>query len=210
MNHFASKILVVAVAALLWTLTQVQIEGQEALEATVRFVHVPAGMAVDPDQIPTATVIVEGPHYRIRRLRSEGLEVEIDCARISSAGLRTATISAASLHLPQQIRLVRAVPSQLRFQLDRTETREVEVTPRFTGSPALGYRVAGYTVDPPQLKISGPEDRVRLMETVETDPIALDGLVGPRSFRTSAWVADPYVRFVDDPTVDVHVRLHSD
>jgi hypothetical protein len=117
------------------------------------------------------------------------------------------TVSEQSLELPRQVKMIRALPSQLRFTLDRLETREVAVNPHFEGSPEPGHALEGYSIDPPRLRVSGPAQRVRLVEAVDTDPIRLDGLIGPRTFSASAFLADPYASFEDSPVVLVHVRI---
>ena len=58
--------------------------------------------------------------------------------------------------LPSGVSLVRALPSQLRFDFERPAQRAVPVTVRFTGALEGGLRVAGFDVEPKELTVTGP------------------------------------------------------
>ena len=104
---------------------------------------------------------------------------------------------------------MRAVPSQLRLQLEARVRRELPVQPIFIGVAANGYSLDSYSVDPPHLTVVGPESRVNTLGLVTTDRIDLSGVIGARTFHTAAWVSDPYVRFEDVSQVAVHVQMSS-
>ena len=118
-------------------------------------------------------------------------------------------VTGRTLGLPPGVSLVKSIPSQLRFSLEESQTREVEVTPSFSGGYQEGYVIEGYWVEPQTLMVAGPAERVALVEQVGTDPIDLTGVIGSRSFRTTAFLSDPYLRFVDDATVSVEVRMRK-
>jgi YbbR domain-containing protein len=105
------------------------------------------------------------------------------------------------------VELVKAVPSQLRFSLEKSASREVEVQPVFVGAYEPGYSVASASVDPPTLVVTGPQQRVNLIDRVTTDPIDISEVIGNRSFRVTAYVPDPYLRFEGNPEVTVEVRM---
>jgi YbbR-like protein len=62
---------------------------------------------------------------------------------------------------------------------------------------------------PDRIRIVGPESRVLQVQTAETDPIDLGGVVGDREFETSVFVADPLVRIDSEPLVRVKVTLEK-
>jgi YbbR domain-containing protein len=106
------------------------------------------------------------------------------------------------------IRLVRAIPSQVRIQFDRhADPRSVPVTVRFEGAGQNGYEVAHYDVSPRNLRIVGPEGHVRRVTAAATDPVDVSGVVGPSEFRVNAYITDPYVRFLDTPLITVTVTM---
>ena len=107
------------------------------------------------------------------------------------------------------MRLVRAIPSQVRLVFERRVTREVRVLPRFTGVYAEGYEIASYAVEPPAVRVVGPESRINLVDYVTTDPIDVSRLIGSASYPRNAYLDDPHLRFENLKTVRVHVEMRK-
>ncbi len=207
MKRLAPKLFAILVAALLWAAVNLEQSGLESLEARIRYRNMPAEMELNPDLADALTVVVRGPHRRIEQLRRNGLALEIDCDRMQAADERTITVTAATLSLPRGLELVKAVPSQIRVALEPTASREIDIVPRFSGDREPGYMLESYWVDPPRLRVTGPAARLALLDAVATDPIDLSGLVGAHSFQTTAYLADPYLRFESEPLVVVDIRM---
>ena len=74
------------------------------------------------------------------------------------------------------MRLVRAIPSEARFEFERRRERMVDVLPRFEGDGTNGYRVAQFTVEPKQFA----EKKVAIHE--QTQPLYIEGYHRP-SYR---------------------------
>ena len=122
-------------------------------------------------------------------------------------GERTFTIGENDVRLPRGIRLVRAIPSQLRFDFERRQYRSVPVQVRFAAQPQPGYEVAYSEVSAATLQIVGPESRVNRTRYVVTDPIDVSNVVGTAEFHVNAFVDDPHVRFTRPPQVKVKVHI---
>ncbi len=208
-TNFGQKLFAVAAAVALWWSYGAARSGEEAIEASVRFVNSPAGLEINPDQIPAVTAVLRGPQSSLRRLRNNGLSLLVDCTDVYGPGQHTANIDARALQLPGDVELVKATPSQFRFLLETSAVKEVEIAPQFVGEMQPGYVLANYVVQPRTLRVRGPEHRIALIEAVQTDPIDLQGQVGDRSYSTTAFLSDPYLRFVDDPHVTVYVVIHK-
>jgi YbbR domain-containing protein len=207
--NWGSKLFALAAATALWWSFGAARSGEEALEATVRFVNTPDNLEVNPDQIPSVTAILRGPRTTLQRLRDQGLALLVDSSDIYGPGQHTANINRESLRLPSDVEFVKATPSQFRFLMETSAIKEVEVVPQFVGEMQPGYALGNYVVQPRTLRIRGPEDRVSLVEAVQTDPIDLRGEVGDRSYSTTGFVSDPYLRFVDSPEVTVYVTIRK-
>ena len=67
---------------------------------------------------------------------------------------------------------------------------DVKVEVRFSGRPQAGYHLAHYDVTPSTLTILGPESRIKLIDTAQTDPIDLSGVVASSEFRVNTFVDD--------------------
>ncbi len=208
-NTLAVRLFSLAAAVLIWIAFSAGSSGQEAFDAAVRFEQVPAGMEINPDQASRLTVLLRGPAQRLADLRAAGVVLRVDCSDVYSEYEKTVNVTNDLLGLPPGVSLVKSIPSQLRFSLEESQTRQVEVTPSFSGGYQEGYVLEGFWVEPQTLTIVGPAERVALVEQVGTDPIDLTGVIGGRSFQTTAFLSDPYLRFVDSAAVAVEVRMRK-
>lgn len=205
--NLGAKTLAFIAATIAWTSVSLEPRIEAAVEAAVRYTNVSPGLELNPDQADRVTLIVDGPRSRMRRLPQAGLAVEVDLSRLNEPGERTFEVAGSGLNLPEGVRLIRAVPSQLRLSLEARAEREVAVHANLRGSPLGGRVLAAATVTPATLKIAGPATRVSFVEDVTTDPIDLSQVSESRSFETTAQLPDPYLRFPDGPTVTVRVVI---
>jgi len=111
--------------------------------------------------------------------------------------------------LPLGVRLIRAVPGQLRVEFERRASSEVPVQVRFSGPPPHGFHMQRHQVDPVRLTILGPQSRVRQVEFAETDPVEVPAKAGETEIRVNAFVREPQVRFATPPLVRVKVVLEA-
>lgn len=203
------KTAAVAGSILLWASFAGQPVSDATFEARVQYVNVPENLELNPDQADRVTAILRGPVSQLNQLRNEQVHLEADFSDVYGPGEKTLTVADMNLGLPEDVHLVKAVPSQLRFTLEAQGRREVEIQPQFVGTYDREYVLASVQLDPPELTIIGPESRISLVDVVTTDPIDLTDVVGGRSFRVAAYLPDPYLRFAQDPTVTVEVKMRK-
>jgi YbbR domain-containing protein len=196
-------------AILLWVSFAGQSLRDATFEARLHYVNVPEDLELNPDQADRVTVILRGPASKLNELRRDQVGVAADFSGVYGPGEKTLTVAEMNLGLPDGVRLIKAVPSQLRFTLEAQARREVEIQPQFVGTYEREYALALVRLDPPRLVVVGPESRIALVDVVSTDPIDLTEVVGGRSFRVTAYLPDPYLRFDADPTVTVEVQMRK-
>jgi YbbR domain-containing protein len=68
-----------------------------------------------------------------------------------------------------------------------------------------GYRILKQEVYPEVLRVVGPQSRVEELQSAETDPIDLSGVLNEAELRVNTFVADGQVR-IEGPSV-VRVRV---
>ncbi len=203
------KVAAVLGAIALWSSFAGESMRDASFEAHIDYVNIPEHLELNPDQAERVTVILRGPRSLLQGLRAGEVAVRADFADIYGPGEKTLTITEPTLGLPDGVHLVKAVPSQLRFTLEAQAEREVTIQPQFVGSYEREYALASVRLDPRTLMVVGPESRVALIDVVSTDPIDLSEVVGGRSFRVTAYLPDPYVRFNQDPSVNVEVQMRK-
>lgn len=196
-------------AIVLWSSFAGEPRSDASFEAHVDYVNVPEQLELNPDQAERVTVMLRGPRSLLQDLRGRQVAVQADFSDVYGPGQKTLNVAELNLGLPDGVHLVKAVPSQLRFTLEAQARREVEIQPQFVGSYEKEYALAAVRLDPRTLVVVGPESRVALIDVVSTDPIDLTDVVGGRSFRVTAYLPDPYIRFEQDPSVAVDVQMRK-
>jgi YbbR domain-containing protein len=201
------KLLSLLIAVVLWIV--VASEPELSTFATVRleYRNLPEELEIASEPVGTISLELRGPSGELgANGESVHPAVILDMSG-TQPGERTFSIGDGSTRLPRGVRLVRAIPSQVRFDFEKRAIRAVNPVPRFTGEGQSGYVIAGWTVDPPQLHILGPAGHVARITTVVTDPIDVSNVVGSSEFRVNAFVTDAFVRFQESPQVMVTVTM---
>src|ERR1035438_7030951 len=102
---------------------------------------------------------------------------------------------------------VSAMPPAVRFRFERSQTRTVEIKPRFTNDQDNGYAVAQTVVSPKTVEIAGPASRVAKVSTALADAIDIPARAGTFEYQVNAYLEDAQVRFVEVPQVTVTVTV---
>jgi YbbR domain-containing protein len=80
---------------------------------------------------------------------------------------------------------------------------------KFSGVLPQGLSVTDFSVQPPELKIAGPESRVAAVREAISDPFDLNLVTGDTSQSLAVYMPEPQVRFLDRPRVivSIHTKL---
>lgn len=200
------KLLSLLIAVLLWVV--VASEPQLATFASVRleYKNLPEELEISSEPVDTVSLELRGPSGNLRGMTgSTAPEVVLDMGNVEP-GQRTFPIESA-VRLGRNVRLIRAVPSEVRFTFEKRLRRFITVTPRFSGQGQNGYIVDSWSVDPPQVEVLGPASRVERLHAIATDPMDVSSVVGSSEFRVNAFLDDPYVRFDSAPQITVKVTM---
>jgi YbbR domain-containing protein len=208
-QNFWWKMLALAVAALIWALVASEPEMSTIASARLEYTNLPEDMEISSDLPETVRLELQGLSGELSDLgenRGPRPAVVLDMSH-ARPGETTFAIGAENVKVARGIRLVRAIPSQVRLQFDRRATGSAPVTVRFEGEGQNGYERAHVEVSPASLSIVGPAGHVRRVTAASTDPVNLSNVVGTSQFRVNAYVADSYVRFVNPPLITVTVTM---
>jgi YbbR domain-containing protein len=198
-----------AIAIVLWGLVATNPELSVFVTVPLTYKNLPDDLEVSAEPVNSISLELRGPSGELRSLGDAGglkPAVIVDMSGVR-AGERTFPIGDGAVKLARGVRLVRAIPSQARFEFERRVVREVKIVPRFTEDDAGGYSVASFHVEPPTLRVVGPASRVDRIVSVVTDRMNVTSVVGTSEFQVNAFVEDPYVRFADSARVMVAVTM---
>lgn len=208
-NNLGLKLVSLLLAVGLWLAVIRDPVDEVPVEVAIEFHNVPNDLEISTENIPRAQIRLRGPERLVHRLQPSEVHVEIDLARVRSAGERTFDLSAQQVEKPHDLAVVQIVPTQFRLTFDTRAERQVQVHPRVIGSFAPGRQIAKIEVNPPTIQISGPQKRVDSVEAAITDPIDASGTMDRNSFVTHAYVSDPMVQIVNPGPIHVTVIMEN-
>jgi hypothetical protein len=208
-HNLGWKALSLAAAVLFWISVSRDTALISFVSAPVQYKGIPDDLEISSDVIEQVYLELRGSAGMLERFNDAKPAVSLDFSGVSNPGERTFNIDERAVSLPHGMKLVRSIPSQLRFEFDRRVSRKINVEVRFTGKLQDGYSLASYEAAPPVLTVVGPESRVRRIEYAQTDPIDLAPVVAESQFSVNAFVDDPHVRFAESPRVSVRVVVEK-
>lgn len=202
------KLLSILIAFTLWFVVSREPELATALSVPVEFKNLPPDLDVGSSVPDHVHLEVRGPSGRLSRDNLADLALILDLSD-ARTGERTYTLHRAEFNLPSGVNFYRVIPSQITLNFDHVASRTVKVFPRYSKSPPPGYRVQAYSLYPETIRVHGPQERVKLVDRVWTDPVDLSGVVGSAEFQTHVNVGDAQVRLDAPGTVSLRVTLEK-
>ncbi len=206
-TDFWWKLLALSIAVVLWVLVASEPELSSVVSVPVEYKDLPAGMEVSSDIVESVYLELRGPYGELRAgPEARRYAVVLDMSRVRP-GEQTFSIGTGDVRLPRGIRMVRAIPSQIRLDFEPRAYRTVPVRVRFADGAQSRYEISGYTVRPSSLRIVGPQSRVNRVDSVVTDQVDVSSLEGSRDYTVNTFIADPQVRFAGNSQVTVVVQM---
>ena len=206
-HNFWWRLLALVTAVAIWAVVASEPELSTFVTVPVEYRNLPDDLEMSSLPVETVTLELRGPAGELRGINDgRPPSVVLDMSDITP-GVHRFSIDDGAVRLARGVRLVRAMPSEARFEFDRKLTRTVPVRARFTGEGQHGYVVGNYDVQPQQLVIVGPARHVERVASALTDPVDVSSTVGASQFHVHAFVEDPYVRVQSSPEVTVTVTM---
>jgi YbbR domain-containing protein len=203
-HNIGWKLLSLAIAVALWIAVAREPELATSLSVPVELKNIPDDLDIGSSVPDRVHLEVRGPSGRLSRDNLSDAAMILDLAD-AHAGERTYTIRPSNFSLPSGVMFYRAIPSQVTLRFDRLTSQNVKVFPRYSKPPQPGYRIRAYVLEPENIRIRGPEERVRRIDRVWTDPVDLSGVISAAEFHTHVNVGDAQVRL--DPSAAVTLKV---
>ena len=146
-HNWAWKLLSLVIAMAIWMLVASEPELSTFATARIEFKNLPGNLELA--STPDTTILLElrGPSGELGGLGdgSRHPAVILDMTGMT-AGEHTFPIGSGNVNVPRAVKIVRATPSQVRFDFDRPMVRQVPVTVRFAGEGRNGYHVTALAI----------------------------------------------------------------
>jgi diadenylate cyclase len=208
-HNFGWKLASLGLAVLLWFAVAGEPELVAIQSVPVLYRNLPATLLLLSDAPDQVRAELRGPSAKLTHATLSDAFAQLDLAGVAAPGDRTFTLSAADFILPQGVRFVRSVPSQVRLRFDRMLSKAVPVEIQLTGRLPAGYALAAESVEPPALQVSGPESSVSAIRSAQTDPVELSAITQTTDIKVNAFVTEARAQFESPPVVTVRLTIQK-
>src|SRR3989454_9226924 len=145
------KLFALLVSVLLWLTYARDPEVGTFVSVPVEYRGMPDDLEIGSDLVGSVSIDLRGPSGKIENFNAAKSAVVLDFSGIHKPGERTFQIDERNINLPTGMRLVRAIPAQIRLQFESRTRQDVPVQVRFAGTAPKGYQVAEYDAQPKTL-----------------------------------------------------------
>ncbi len=155
------------------------------------------------------TLVVTGDKGKIDQIRNENLIVSLDLTSVQS-GERIVQLTPenVSVELPSGVKLEEIQPGKIAIKLEKVMERDVPVKAETEGAMAEGFEIYSTTVVPQNVRVRGPESSIKLLDSISTEKINVEGRQEDFTTRqVSLNVVSPKVRLLDTAAVEVVFRI---
>ncbi len=208
-HNLGWKLVSLALSVVLWYVVVGEPELVTIQSIPLLYRNLPRQLILLSDAPSEVRAELRGPSGRLTRSTLSDVFAALDLAGVSGTGTQTFTLSDTDFNLPQGVSFLRAVPSQVSLSFDEILTKTVPVLIQLNGTLPRGYRLAGKTVEPSTLNVSGPRIRVSGIEAAQTDPVSLNGLSQTTDVKVNAFVSETRAHFESPPVVTVHLIIEK-
>jgi YbbR domain-containing protein len=202
--HWPLKLLALALAFAIW----VSVTGESRVVQDFRVpLELQLGDKITVASSPPTTIDVRlrGVESVMRRLDPVRMVMRLDL-READEGEQELVLSRESLSgIPRGVEVDFIDPNRVHVVLARILSVELPVEPTLVGQPADGYSLYDASANPKKLLVEGPEEQVKKLKVLRTNPIRLDDRVEPFVARVGVALAGELVRVLGRETLEVRV-----
>src|SRR5262249_39786028 len=108
---------------------------------------------------------------------------------------------------PFGVEVVGVNPARVRVTIEPTVTAHPRILPAVMGMPADGFKIEAVSITPESVKIEGPANRVKLIESILTTTVDVTGKQDTVRQTVDLNILDPRIRIAQAQPIHVEVRI---
>jgi YbbR domain-containing protein len=205
-HNWFLKVFSLILATMLWMAVAHETSSEIGMEVPLEYRNIPQQLEITGDAATAVQVRLRGSSNVIKGITPQDVATTIDLSGMRP-GEKIVPLSPQNVDAPFGADVVRVNPSSVRFNLERTATKEVFVVPMISGEPAAGYDVGDVRINPSKVQIEGPESRVMTLDSIPTLPIRIDRRQTQVAQAAELDVADPQIRLQRPSPVQIIIEI---
>jgi YbbR domain-containing protein len=202
------KLMSLGFAVLLWLLIAGEKTSEMGLTVPVELQNFPRELELTGEPVNAVEVRLRASPGMIQRIVPGEVSAQVNLGGVRE-GEHIVHLTEDSIRMPFGVKVVKISPAVLTFRLERTAEKVVPVRPRLLGRPAEGFEVAEVLSEPSEVRLAGPTSRVDEIEGAFTEPVSVDGARDSVVQEATIGLADPLLRVLATPRVEVTARVRE-
>ncbi len=126
-------------------------------------------------------VTIRGPSYVVSDIAASPPSLQLRMPREVNSRYKTG-LRRENISLPPSVQVMSFQPNDIELVFDALVTKEVKVRVPKAGVLPKGINLLGTTADPDQVSMKGPENELKKLDIVDTEPLPLHELDTHQSF----------------------------
>lgn len=195
------------IAMVLWGMAHGTSSIERGVDIPIVFDGVPEDLVLIEQSADAVNIRVLGSRAALRDVGPSRLHYRVDVSG-AKPGEAVYEIDTGRIEeqLPRGARIVSRSPASLEVQFARRGRKSLRVRPDVVGEPPEGFTLAGVTVEPQSVWVTGARREVLRMRDVMTETIDVRGLTAPVD-REARLVLGGHVWTEQPKPVTVHIDI---
>jgi len=206
LQNWFLKVVSLLLATLLWAAVSNQASSEIGLDVPLEYRNIPTQLEITGDMTNTIQIRLRGSSNVIKGITAKDVSTTIDLSNMRT-GEKIVALSPQNVQAPFGAEVIRVNPSSVRFTLERTVTKTVDIVPTLAGQPVNGFETGQVSVSPNTIEVEGPESRVDALSSIATIPIRLDRKQSSIEQTVDLDVPDPQIRLLHPSAVNVKIEI---
>lgn len=207
LRNLGLKLFSLLLACVLWLsmIPEEKIFSEKTLTIPLELHNIPPRIEVVEKPQSTVDVTIRAPNRLISRITPSNVHAGLD--------LKEATVEQEyyllknnMISLPEGAVVEDINPSQVNLQLERSKEILMTIEPNLIGEIPEGYQLQKVEVIPPEVKVKGPQSKIKESYNVRTSPINLSNLTQSEERNVSLILPNPDLRLSSNQT-EVKVKI---
>jgi len=205
-RHFGLKLLSLVLGVLLWLLVSGETTVERGLRVPLELQQMPQGLELQSELPPLVDVRVRGGSTTLSRMSAGDIVAVMD-VHTARVGQRLFQLTPDQVRAPFGVQVLQVSPASIPMVFERTATKQVRVVPSIEGTPASGFVVGTWSVDPATVEVIGPSSAVESVKEATTEPVSVAGAREAVNDKVTVGFLNPTLRVKDPRPASVRVEI---
>jgi YbbR domain-containing protein len=203
-ENWGIKLISLGLALMLWFYVTSKGKTEMTLTVPLELRSIPQNMAVVGPVASSLEVRVQGQERVLRDITTGKKLVGILDLSMTKEGENVVRLSPDDISRPSEVAVTHMSLSEVKVRLEPLIRKTFRLKPVVHGAPASGYRLKNIVITPPKITVEGPSSVVKMLDSLQTMPIDIQGAAENRSIEPKIDYQGQSVKLIEK---NVEVRI---